>query len=619
MERAKRKAVLMSSRRFVPKLWIFLLSLFFVSTALAEDNVALKEVVVTATRVQESIEDIAQDVTVITKKEIESGSYQNVPEIIKGSVGLNLFEYGNHGAAPSVSLRGSTSEQVLILIDGKRLNKPSDGVCDLNSLNIPPENIERIEILRGASSALYGADAMGGVINIITKIPDKQITKIGTSYGRFSTKNLNASSSGKIKKAGYYVSLLKESSEGFRDNSDYHWDAASTKLTYDFSKDINAAINFDYSSRDAGVPGTLTWPSSSARQKDDNVLFGTSFKVKDTALKLYSHNSKMYYLNPGSEENTHKNNVNGLDLQHSLSIGKSNLLTGGIELISEKLNSQDHITSSASVGKHSRTRKGLFLQDESVLSEYATFIIGARYDDIASEERISPKSSLLFKLPYQINISFSAGKGFRVPTMNSLYWPDTGWAVGNPNLKSEKSTEYEMIVQKFFSDTGRIKFVAFKKESKDLIEWQEVSPWRWSPVNISRAEIKGFETEGKIHLKEADFGLGYTFIDPEDMTTGKKIRYKTRHQLKGTVAVYPFKQTVFSLEGRYISNYVVKDGDPRCHFVLDGKLSKKIKLIDNLDSELFIIGKNILNRNYQTVSDYPMPPVQYTAGMSIIF
>lgn len=619
MERAKNKSVSICRRKFLPGVLFFLALLFVVSIAHAEDNVKLKEVVVTATRVQESIEDVAQDVTVITKKEIESGSYQNVPDVIKGSVGLNLFEYGNRGSAPSVSLRGSTSEQVLILVDGKRLNRPNSGVFDLNTLNIPLENIERIEILRGASSALYGADAMGGVINIITKIPDKQITKIGTSYGRFSTKNLNASSSGKIKKTGYYVSLTKESSEGFRDNSDYHWDAASTKFTYDFSKDINAALNFDYSQRESGVPGTLTYPSPSARQKDDNILFGTSFKMKNTALKLYSHNSKMYYLNPGSEENTHRNKVNGLDLQHSLSIGKSNLLTGGIELLSEKLNSQDHITSSSSIGKRSRTRKGLFLQNESVITEYATFTLGARYDDIASEERLSPKSSILFKLPYQINVSFSVGKGFRVPTMNELYWPDTGWAVGNPNLKSEKSTEYEMILQKFFSDTGRIKFAAFKKDAKDLIEWQEISPWRWSPVNVSRAEIKGFETEGKLHLKEADFGLGYTFIDPEDLSTGKKIRYKTRHQLKGTVAVYPLKDTTASLEGRYVSNYVVRDGDPRCYFVLDGKLSRKIKLIDNVDGEIFIIGKNILNRKYQTVKDYPMPPVQYTAGMSIIF
>ena len=109
----------------------------------------LEEVVVTATRVEESVEDIAQDVTVITKKEIASGSYRDISEVVRNVTGLNLFEYGNRGLSATVSLRGSTSEQALVLIDGKRLNKPGDGLVDLNAISIPLKNIERIEVLKG--------------------------------------------------------------------------------------------------------------------------------------------------------------------------------------------------------------------------------------------------------------------------------------------------------------------------------------------------------------------------------------------------------------------------------------------------------------------------------------
>ncbi|MBM4136806.1 MAG: TonB-dependent receptor [Nitrospira sp.] len=600
-------------------LLLFTFHFSLLTLSFAEDKIKLEEVVVTATRIEESVEDIAQDVTVITKKEIESGSYRTVPEIIRNVSGLNLFEYGNRGSSASVSLRGSTSEQVLILIDGKRLNKPGDGGVDLNTISIPLENIERIEILRGASSALYGADAMGGVINIITRIPDEPATKFSASYGRFVTRDLSFNTSRKIGKTGFNLSLSKESSEGFRTNSDYDIDAINTKITFDLSKDIRADLNIDYNHKDAGSPGSLTWTTPFATQTDENLLTGIAFKTKDTSLKFYSHNSRIQYTNPGIEDNTHKNHVNGLDLQHSILIGSSNLLTGGFELLEEDIDSRDNINTANSVGKHSRTRKGMFLQNETSLFEKIVLTLGARYDDIDSKNRLSPKASFLVKLPDQTNVSLSAGKGFRVPTMNALYWPDTGWAVGNPNLKPEQSTEYEGSIQKFFGNNGNIKLVAFEKKSKDLIQWQEISPWRWSPVNVAKARVRGVETEGKVHINAADVGLSYTFMDPEDRTTGHKIRFSTRHQIKGTASIYPAKGTTVSLEGSYVTNYVVQAGDPRCYFLLDGKLSQKVKPSNGFTGEIFITGKNILDRGFQTETGYPMPPVQFIGGISLNF
>jgi outer membrane cobalamin receptor len=593
-------------------------TLFTFSSTFAEQPVKLDEVVVTATRIEESIEDVAQDVTVITKKQIESGSYQSVSEIIRNVAALNVIEYGSRGSASTVSMRTSTAGQVLVMIDGKRLNKPGDGQVDLNTVSVPLENIERIEVLRGASSALYGADAMGGVINIITKIPDQPVTNLSASYGRFVTKDISLSTSKKIKNAGFYLSLSKESSDGFRKNSDYDTAAVSTKLTYAFTKDIRADITLDYNHKDAGSPGPVTWLTPLASQEDETFLAGINVKIKDTLLKLYSHNARIDYVNPGSEDNTHRNHILGLDLQQSVSIGSYNLLTGGIEIIEEKINSSDNINDANSIGKHGRTRKGIFLQNETSLAEKAILTIGLRYDAIASEERFSPKASVLIKLPWQTNLSLSAGQGFRVPEMNALYWPDTDWAVGNPDLKPEKSTEYEINMQKFFGNTGHIKVVGFEKRSTDLIQWQEISPFKWSPVNVSKARIRGFETEGKLHFDVLDLGLSYTFMDPEDRTADDKIRFSTRHQIKGSASVYPMKDTTLSFEASYISRYVVRKGDPGCYFLLDGKISRKIKLPKGT-TELFITGKNILDRDYQTTKDYPMPPVRFSGGISYSF
>ncbi len=587
-------------------------------SAFAEETIRLDEVVVTATRLEEPIEDVAQDITVITKKEIESGSYRNLTEIVRNVSGLHLTEYGNRGANAMVSLRGSTAGQVLVMIDGKRLNKPGDGLFDLNTLPVPIENIERVEILRGASSALYGADAMGGVINIITKIPDQAAAKISASYGRFATQEYSLTASQKIRNTGFFLSLSKERSDGFRTNSDYDIDAISTKITHIASQDVRVDLSFDYNHKDAGSPGALTWPTPLASETDENLLAGITFKIKDTMLKLYSHNARIRYINPGSEDNTHKNHVDGIDVQQSLAMGSSILLTGGIEILEEDIDSSDNLNPANSIGRHSRTRKGIFLQDEMSLSDKVIATLGLRYDDIADHARFSPKASILFKLPWETTVALSAGQGFRMPEMNALFWPDTGWAKGNPDLKPEKSIEYESTVRKFFGNTGDIKFVVFEKISDNLIQWQEISPFKWSPVNVARARIRGFETEGKLHLDVFDMGLSYTFMDPEDRTADSKIRFSTRHQIKSSASVYPMKDTTVSFEASYISRYVVRKGDPGCYFLLDGKISRKIKLPKGT-TELFITGKNILDRDYQTAKDYPMPPVQFLGGISYSF
>lgn len=606
------------------RFWILFLSLTFslftadLSLLWAEETVKIKEVVVTATKTETLAENVAQDLTVVTKKEIENGSYRNISDVMENVLGVKLSEYGNRGATATVSLRGSTSAQVLVLVDGKRLNRPGSGQVDLNSIPVPLENIERVEILRGASSALYGADAMGGVINIITKVPDEPVTKLSASYGRFATKNAELSTSRRIGNAGFYVSLAKDTSDGFRKNSDYDIDSINAKLVYDFAKDIKADISIDYNHRDAGSPGSLTWETPLASQTDENLLIGLGVRIKDTALKLYNHNSRTRYLNPGREDNTHKNYVKGIELQHSITVSGANLLTGGVELLEEDLDSRNNLDSSNSIGKRSRTRRGIFLQNETSLHDMVILTLGARYDDISSENRISPKASLLIKLPKKINVSLSAGHGFRVPAMNDLYWPDTGWAVGNPDLKPEKSTEYEIGIQKFYDGKGNIRIFAFEKRSRDLIQWQEISRWRWSPVNVAKAKVRGFEAESKIFLGMADLGINYTFMDTKDEETGRKIRFSTRHQVKGTASVYPVKGMTVSLEGSYVSKYVVQDGDPGSYFLLDGKISQKIKL-SNATAEVFIIGKNILDREFQTARGYPMPPVEITGGISIRF
>ncbi len=599
-------------------LLVFLTIIFigcFNAHGFAQSNNSLGEIVVTATKVAENPQDVAQDVTIITSKEIENGSYESIADVLKDVVGVRIKEYGNKGASATLSIRASTAEQVLILIDGKRLNLPSSGQFDLNDIPIPLDNIERIEVLRGASSALYGADAMGGVINIITKMPDKPVNKARIQYGRFDTKNLLFTTSRKLNGFGYSFSVEREDSHGFRSDTDYDLWNLNGKLTYDFSKDVNLILNIDYGHKEAGSPGPTEWPTPGARQWNENGFYGLTLNVMNTHIRIYSHYSRIHYNNPDPlfpEDSNHKNYVRGVDGQTSFAIGDNNLFTVGAEIINERVISTD-------IGNKHRNRIGAFLQDELSINDDFLITAGIRYDDYNNGNRMTPRLSILLRPISGTTIRASAGKGFRIPTLNELYWPDMIWAVGNPDLKPEKSTEYELSVEQQFGENVKAKVLGFYKKVKDLIEWEEVSPWRWMPVNIGKARIRGIEMEAEINFGKVDLLLSYTYQDPEDLENDKKIIDRQRHDFNANIVYTSDNGLTVSLEGNYTSNYVSTTGNHKCYFIMNAKLSQKFNISKTIKGTVYLKGRNILDREYEVTKGYPMPGQQLIAGVTVEF
>ncbi|HHN65630.1 MAG TPA: TonB-dependent receptor [Nitrospirae bacterium] len=573
----------------------------------------LGEIVVTATRMEEPVEDVAQDVTVITADEIRQRSYETVADVLNDVMGVKIKEYGNRGNSSTVSIRASSAEQVLILIDGKRLNKPSSGQFDLNGIPLPLENIERIEVLRGASSALYGADAMGGVINIITRKPSMPVNKLRLQYGRFDTKNLLFTTSRRLGGFGYSFSAEREESHGFRANTDYKLWNLNGKLTYDVTEDLNVAFNIDYGHKKLGSPGSTGWPTPDARQWNENALYGVTLNAKNSKFNIYSHYNRIHYINPSrSEDSVHKNYVRGLDGQTSFAIGELHLFTVGAEILQEKV-------SSTSIGNKKRSRAGAFIQDELSFTDDFIVTAGLRYDDYDTGNRVTPRLSVLYRPFPATTLRFSAGKGYRVPTFNELYWPDTGWAAGNPDLKPEKSTEYEVSLEQRFNEYVKARVVGFYKKVKNLIEWQEVSPWRWMPVNIGRTRIRGVELETLTEAGPLEVKLNYTYQEPKDLENDQVISDRQRHNLNAVVTYRQKSGLTASVEGSYVSNYVTDTGNHKCYFLLNAKVSKGFTVSKDIKGTIYVKGKNILDREYEVTKGYPMPGDQWMAGVTLEF
>ena len=159
-------------KKIIISLLILKVSLLIPTHKSQAGDIELDKIVVTPSRIEESYGDTCRNVDVVTSKDIESSGSGNVAEALTDITSVNMRDYGGPGASKTIRMRGSTASQVLVLVDGRPVNNPRDGETDLNS--IPLDNIERIEVVHGPASSLYGSQAMGGTVNIITRKPPKK-------------------------------------------------------------------------------------------------------------------------------------------------------------------------------------------------------------------------------------------------------------------------------------------------------------------------------------------------------------------------------------------------------------------------------------------------------------
>jgi len=589
-------------------------------------EVDVGQVVVTATKTELEISDVPQATSVITRKEIMNTPDRSVAEIIQRAAGVEVTQYGPLGAVSLPKIRGSESEQVLILLNGRRINDAQSGKFDLSNLPVSKEDIERIEILRGAASALYGADAMGGVINIITKIPSPvPYTRASASYGSFGTQEYSLLHQRKLGPFAYGVSLSKDQSRGFRENSDADKWTVGGEIGYALTPQSEVKLSARMMQKEIGVPGSVTFPDPDDRQKDQNTLLDLGYQGKITSQLTLNfkgfHNQYRRTFDPGTQGfNTgspflHKNYATGGELQTTYAWGEAHLITGGMESIQDRVNS-------SSVGVHEADRGAIYLQDEIEITKPLTATIGIRYDfHSIYEDQFNPRVGAVLRLPWDIRLRASAARSFRAPTFDDLYWPEDAFTAGNPNLKPEKAWSYELGGEKKFGARAVFKAAGFYRRVEDLIIWQMGSDGKFRPSNVKTVEIWGVETEMVFYpCRGLAIPLNYTFLYPRDLSTGDPVPLKTKHMANIGVEYVTTFGLKTSLKGRYVQYYVNQTTTlNRNYFVADAKMSYELKVYQNLKGEAFLSLSNVLNRDYQINEGYPMPPRSLNGGVSFAF
>jgi vitamin B12 transporter len=617
-------------------------------------EVNLNMTVVSASLVPQPAFLTGTNVTVITAEDITAAHTQDISLLLNQAAGLDLPKQASLGNAQILSIRGVPGQQVLVLLDGFPLNSPSLGLTDLSQITL--ENIERIEIVRGAGSAVYGANAIGGVVNIITKKPQdpKPLTDISILAGSSNTQTYRFSYGAKPGDLDYLVSSSRSFSQGWRKNNDLDNHALSVQLGYDLHHFGSLSLHNQYYRSFLGLPGPSNVPmdswdnarereasSPNARQEDRANLTYAEYKITlaeqaFAKVRTFVNNTKQIYRNTDWDiDNLRRIRSHGGTMQFDLLSGWST----GLEYRQDSVWQRDDNIQADTINE------AVFFQ--SLYGQYMkqleslTYTLGARYDHHSiSGGQFNPRLNLVYLLNKTWKASLNISRGFRPPTVNDLFWPFsqetyfgfTYITVGNKKLTAEKALSYDLGLEGKFSDSCQGKATVFYIASQDLMLWRQenvtLTTYRYSPQNIAQGKNIGLELEtSQAICSILNHKLAYTAMQAQGRKEGDPdyllLAFHPKHKLSYQLAYTPRETIEISLRNQFQAASFEQDGERGLKIpsssIWSASLQKKI-------NSAFLTFKvdNIFNKRYAMRTDgfgnyYPLPGKTYWFSFDLYF
>ncbi|WP_337475834.1 TonB-dependent receptor [Acidaminococcus timonensis] len=487
-----------------------------------------QEIVITANRLKNQKVDTPADVTVITSQQISDRGYRTVTDALEDVPGARVMQNGVGAYESHVLLNGD--ERVLVLVDGRRFNNSMGSMAKstFDAHTLPPvDMIEKIEVVKGGASTLYGADAVGGVINIITKTPEETTGKIRVGYGSWGNQDLGVSVGGKVDKTGLQVAASRNKASYFKykdkngdtkkwlGQSNYTQDNLSLKLTQDFTPSDGLTLNYDYSNMDGWNPYSVnSYYSSHLTKKTNNVglRYDWNRDAKNSGY-LQTYRNYTSYFNLGGMDETDW----GIEGQQNFVLSDTNTLVGGLEYRDAKAHNETSYK-----GKKGYNNKAIFLQDQWQFAPSWQLNTGVRYDKHSrSGNRTTGSAAINKKFSKDSNAYFSWNQVFRTPTIDDLYYyVDYGmWGkyVGNENLKAETGNVYSLGYNFKLDPKTDVSINGFYSNLHNAINWKVMPNWDSYAENIDRQKKRGLSLSFVHHLNKLwDVDAAYTYVKVEN-------------------------------------------------------------------------------------------------------
>ncbi len=607
---------------------IFALFCLYSKPCLAADQEAIdvEKIVVTGSRTEENYSDSSRNIDVIGKSDIEGVQATDLSDVLSYTDSIDVSNYGGPGATKNLRMRGSTASQVMVLIDDRPVNSPRDGQADLST--IPLDNIDRVEVLHGPASSLYGSSAMGGVVQIITKKPPLtgSSTEASSSFGTFGTYQERLSHGQRIGDFGYLVSGGYQSSQGFRPNSAFDAKDFNVKTDYNLTPDQNISVNTGFFTSLVGAPGEITAPDPDDKQRVLKNFIDLNWHMTidaDTAVsaKVYNNYDRLEFMENEAEtffdtpfaKFIHTTQTRGVDVSVDKQFNDFYRAIGGLNYV---LNLND----STSTAKHSYAVYAGYLNNEFNIREDLKADLGARIDDYSNFGlQASPSLSLLYKIKEKTKLHGLISRSFRAPTFNDLFWPDEGFDKGNPNLKPETGTSGEVGIETEINRYVQTGVTYFKSIYSDLIQWAPDSLGVWTPTNVSSAVINGIEFKNQFQpTKNISINLNYTFQKALDNKTHNFLVYQPENKVNFLIDHKDVLGWTIGAKGQWTGlrfNDAANTVKVKSFFVLGLYASKKWRS----GVTYYVNINNTLNKKYQYILNFPDPGFDLTSGIKFEF
>ena len=571
------------------------------------DNLILPDVVVTGTSIPQDIQSIGRDVTVINGDEIRASGKKNIDEILNYISGIDVKSRSPYGIQSDVSIRGSRSNQVLILIDGIKMN---DSQTEHYNMDLPinVEDIERIEIIKGGASSIYGSNAYAGVINIITKPKRNNTVYTDLSGGSYDLNSQSLGTNFIIKGFRNTLSFKRAYALGDIDDTDFetytaYFNTLKNFDTFDF--------NFSYGGlkKDYGADSFYTeaYPHEEEHIDSHFLKLKVNKYINERLIiessTWYRWHKDIYYLDRYRKDwykNKHIKNTYGGDIRSIYDFGKIKLLLG-TTVIEETIDSNN-------LGDHNRLNNAFYSQ--LILHPLKNVILDASVRTDYYEKwgwNTSPAFNISYNFNKFMKLRTSISKSFRIPNYTELYY-DSPTNKGNPSLDKEKGLSYEAGADITIKETT-LSLTYFMRHEKDVIDWvgEGTIDSPYIAENIAEVDTDGVEVallkENLYFIKNPQ--LTYTYINQKGENISEQGRY---------LSDYPEHQFIFNFYLNYIwdiKQYInIKYEDRTAlkdYCLINSSLSKDFKIKNNGNLILYIKGTNLLNTSYSLIRGVDLP------------
>jgi outer membrane receptor protein involved in Fe transport len=632
--------------------------------ALASDPLQAEEVVVTSEARESTARLSTTRVEVVDQNTVEQRSPGTLDRVLDAVPGVEAHRTGG-SIVSNLSIRGSSDmlgggvgNRTLLLVDGKpAIISDTEGA---SWWLYPDDVIERVEVVKGAYSALYGSNAMGGVVNLITRTPShREYTRLHTTYGLYErppawmryTERLNAlsslsfSHSNSIGRWGYFASATRRASDGFRESSAYENISAFSKIKYDYSPTRTFTFSTLYLTGENEYPHPWVNLLEPLRVRDiyTNDLQRKQSFSGDLLYSRFNSPSSSYFvrafynrdltrslLNPASDPRegdvpldfqtrsiSHKF---GIQEQTTRVITKHNVLIFGAEAIWDEIDGQPE---TYLYGRQGAFSPGVYAQDDHTPFRNFHLTFGARHDyrhlrGGSDSRQFSPKMGVSYEALKDLVVRASIGHAFRNPSFAEMFLKKVGTQdyefEPNPKLVPETVNFGSAGVNYRANDYAALDASAFLYKYENMIRWQTLAEGRYQTRNLSTATIQGFEIGVKTAWpKNLRQSAGVTYLDT-DIDNKGPLTYVPKLRLFWT-ATYEFRRVMLGAELRHVSKtdtvVFYQNDAPKAYTLLDLRLAFHFRQ----NTSLALICENVTNQFYEEMERYRMPPRTYRVDL----